>query len=260
MGFLRTSLLPGLLDAVRRNQSQGISTVRFFEIGHVFGIDPAGEGTFVEGFVEKEHVCFILAGHSAPPHWNREGRSVDIFDLKGEVAAFLRKIGLDKWRLISYSTSDGLTDNSLVVEIEGSTAGYLGRVGDRTRDLFDLKEDVFVAELDLALLDRRATKKYVPLPRYPKVKRDVAFVVDRALSAGDLEQVIRETCGELLHSVELFDVYEGDAVGKSKKSIAYSLEFMSRERTLTDREIEAAMQQTVRTVRERLGAELRGTR
>ncbi|MGB6034002.1 MAG: phenylalanine--tRNA ligase subunit beta [Bacteroidota bacterium] len=260
MAFLRTSLLPGLLDAVRRNQSHGITTVRFFEIGHVFSVDSGGNGSFVEGFVEQERVCFVLAGLSAPHHWDREGRNVDIFDLKGEVASFLRKIGLDKWRLISYSNSNGLTDNSLAVEIEGSTVGYLGRVGDRSRDLFDIKEDVFVAEFDLALLDRRATKRYVSLPRYPKVKRDVAFVVDRGLSAGDLEQLIRESCAELLYSVELFDVYEGDAVGEDKKSIAYSLEFMSRERTLTDQEIEAAMKQTVRTVRERLGAELRGTR
>jgi len=258
MAFLRTSLLPGLLEALRKNLSHDISTLRFFEIGHVFSLAAGEKGSFVENFNELERVCILMAGLSEPPHWERQRRSVDIFDMKGEVAGFLKKIGLDKWRLISYSTSDGLTDNSLAVEIEGSTAGYLGRVGDRTRDLFDLKEDVFVAEFDLALLERHATRRYVPLPRYPKVKRDVAFVVDRDLSAGDLEHVIREACGELLYSVELFDVYEGDAVGERKKSIAYSLEFLSRERTLTDQAIEAAMQETVRTVRERLGGELRG--
>ncbi|MCK5572632.1 MAG: hypothetical protein KAJ12_07715, partial [Bacteroidetes bacterium] len=260
MACLRTSLIPGLLDAVLRNQSYGTSSIRFFEVGHVFRVDPSGKGSYVEGFSEEERGCFMMAGLSHPSHWDSEERGVDIFDLKGEVDAFLSKIGLDKWHLISYSNSNGLTDDSLRVEMQGSRAGYLGRVRDSIRDLFGIKESVFVAEFNIAMLGRRPTARYVPLPRYPKVKRDVAFTVEATISAASLEDLIRESCGGLLHSVQLFDVYEGEVVGEGKKSIAFSLELMSREKTLTDEEVEAAVQRTIDTVRERLGGELRGAR
>ena len=187
MAFLRTSLAPGILDSIARNQAQGTTTIRLYEVGHVFRIDSAGKGSYIDPYHEEATVCLAMAGAAAPHHWDGPERSADLFDIKGAVVAFLAALGLDKSDVILYSTSDGLTDRSLRVEIEGTVAGQLGRVRPEIRERFGIKHDVYLAELGLDILDRRHVRSYESLPRYPKVKRDLAFLVDRSIPAGQLE-------------------------------------------------------------------------
>jgi phenylalanyl-tRNA synthetase beta chain len=257
MAFLRTSLVPGLLDTVIRNKSFGNADLRFFEIGHVFRVDPASAQRLVGDFHEDERVCLLLTGQALPRQWGLPARAVDFFDLKGETAAFLSKITLDKWRFISYSTSDGLTDETLGVEIQGASAGYLGRVRSEVRDAFGIEQDVFIAEFVLSVLDVPDTRRFEPISRYPRVRRDVAFVLDRDISAGSVIEQIRESGGSLLQNVDLFDVYEGESLGGGKKSFAFALELMSREKTLTDAEIDAVVRGIAGSVEKRFGAVLR---
>jgi len=173
------------------------------------------------------------------------------------VVAFLSGLGLDKWNLILYSTSDGLTDSSLRVEIEGTVAGYLGRLRPDVREKFGIKHDVFLAELVLGVLDRPQIRRYESLPRYPKVKRDLAFLVDRSIPVERLEATIRESCGGLLHDLTIFDIYEGKGVEPGKRSLAFALELVSRERTLTDAEVEATIGSTAQAMERQHGAVLR---
>jgi phenylalanyl-tRNA synthetase beta chain len=185
---------------------------------------------------------------------------VDFFDIKGEVESFLWKIALDKWRFISYSTSDGLTDTALAIEIHGSYAGYLGRVSSEVLKTLDVEGEVFFAELALSPLAQYAGKKFEPLPRFPRVRRDVAFFVDGSVSVERLEASIRKAAGELLSAVEVFDVYQGDVVAQGKKSVAFALELMSREKTLTDAEIDAAIRRIAEAVASECGGTLRSQR
>jgi phenylalanyl-tRNA synthetase beta chain len=257
MAWLRTSLAPGLIDSLVRNQAYGATTMRIYEVGHVFRIDPDGQGTYINPYREEEAVCLAMAGSATPHHWSGEERTVDLFDLKGTVVAFLAGLGLDKGNVISYSTSDGLTDGSLRIEIEGTVAGYLGRLRGNVRERFGIKHDVYLAEVALAALDRPRGRLYESLPRYPKVKRDLAFLVDRSVPAERLEATIRESCGALLHALTVFDVYEGQGVESGKRSVAFALELMSRERTLTDAEVEAAIARTAKAMERQHSAVLR---
>jgi phenylalanyl-tRNA synthetase beta chain len=260
MATLRTSLVPGLMDVVARNFNFGTSDLRLFEVGHVFRVDSSEIKKLVGNFLEEERVCFLLTGTSGPQHWSGQPRQLDFFDLKGEVEDFLRKFALDKCRFISYSTSNGLTDNTLAIEIHGSYAGYIGSVTKGVREKFGVEQDVFVAEFSMSSLAAGEKAKFEPLPRYPKVRRDVAFLLDATTPAEDCVRVIREGSNELLRGVEVFDVYQGDKLPAGKKSMAFSLELMSDQRTLTEAEIDAAVQGIVRTVEQRLGATLRSVK
>ncbi len=260
MSSLRTSLVPGLLDVTSRNQNHGNPDMRLFEIGHVFSKDSSDKPKLVNGFLEEARVCLLLAGNAVARQWGLAARNVDFFDIRGEVEDLLTKIVLDKKRLIPYSTSNGLTKHTLAVEIHGTYAGYLGQVKEDILAKAGVEGNVYVAEFSLISLAEVPLRKYTTLPRFPKVQRDVALILDRGVSAESVEQAMRTSGGELLQSVRLFDVYEGEGLPAGKRSLAFSLELMSQQKTLTDAEIEAAVGQIVRTVEQTFGATLRGVR
>jgi phenylalanyl-tRNA synthetase beta chain len=260
MLMLRASLLPGMLDVVVRNIRNGEPDLRLFEVGHVFSVAEEGSTELVPGYHEEERVAVVLTGVSARRHWSSAVRPVDLYDIKGEVAALLDAFALDKWRFISYSTANGLTGDALGIEIHGSYAGFLGTVRSDVLKFFGIEQDVAVAEIALAPLGGARKVKYQPLPRFPKVRRDVAFELRQDLAAGDVSALIRESAGELLQAVDVFDVYQGAHLAAGTKSLAFTLELQSRERTLTEAEIEAVMQRVIGRVQEAYGATLRGVK
>jgi phenylalanyl-tRNA synthetase beta chain len=257
MDALRTTLVPGMLEAVARNQHYGNFNLRLFELGHVFAIDTSPRPKLVENFLEEERVCLLMTGLADPRHWDSKARQVDIFDLKGYVTAFLDKFALDKTRLISYSNSAGLAEDALGIEINGSNAGYLGKVRSDVLKAFGIEGAVYVSEIDTRGLSVFTDRKYKQLPRFPKVRRDLAFVVDAGVSAETMHNAIRENSSDLLQRVELFDVYAGENLPPDKKSLAFSLEIVSYQRTLTDGEIEQELRRIVSGVEKACGASLR---
>jgi phenylalanyl-tRNA synthetase beta chain len=259
MTVLRSTLVPGLLDVVARNQNLGNPDLRLFEIGHVFRMDDSPARKIVENFLEEERVCLLMTGRAAPVQWSEGGRQVDFFDLKGEVTDLLAKFALDKSRFISYSTTNGLTDDTLTIEIQGSYAGYFGKVRRDLLVLAGVEQPVYVAEVTVDVLRPGAKKIFVPLPKYPRVRRDLAFTVDAGIGAENLERTIRDSGGDLLQAVELFDVYVGEPLPPGKKSVAFALALMSREKTLTESEIDAAVRRVAESVEKVHGASLRKT-
>jgi phenylalanyl-tRNA synthetase beta chain len=257
MAYLRTSLIPELLDSVRRNQNHGNGDLRFFEIGHVFRVDPAAEGRLVEDYHEEERVAIVQTGEVVPRQWSSPARKADLFDVKGSVEQLVEELALDKARFISYSTSDGLTESSLSIEIHGVQAGTLGRVKDEIALKFGIEGEVYVAELRLSALAAGKGKRFESLPRFPGVRRDISFLVDRSVEVGRLEEAMCAAGGDLLVGVALFDIFEGGKVPAGKKSLAFSLDVMSRQKTLTDAEIEAVVRRVVGVLEREFGAELR---
>jgi phenylalanyl-tRNA synthetase beta chain len=257
MGMMRSSLVPGLLDTVARNQNFGNVDLRLFEIGHVFSKGPGRKPPLVEDFVEEQRICLVATGLARPRYHDEPPRQVDIFDVKGDILAFLDQGLLDKCRWISYSTSNGLTDDTVAIEISGTYAGFVGRVKSEVATRFGIERDVFVAECLMEFFTQRSPRVYQPLPRFPKVKRDLAFLVDHTAAVGEIEEAIRTACGEKLVALELFDVYAGENVPQGKRSLAFSLEILSRERTLTDADIEALLKRVVTHLEKEHGAVLR---
>ena len=256
---LRTSLLPGALTVVQHNRSHGQKDLRMFEIGNVFSLRGPAPTDSLDGYAEEERIIILLSGNLAPMQYGSEHRGIDLFDLKGEVQALLTKFALDKYRFISYDSVSALIESALAVEINGTYAGFLGKIRKSITERFDIDDAIFVAELKVETLRANclSEKKLKPLPRFPNVRRDLAFVVDSGVQQENVARSIREAGGAMLSDLVLFDVYVGDQIRAGRKSLAYSLEFQPLDRTLTDREIDAEVARIVTHVEAACEAKLR---
>jgi phenylalanyl-tRNA synthetase beta chain len=262
MSALRTSLIPSALDVVKHNFSYGVRNLKFFEIGRVFRISAEDDPRkIVDNYLEEEKLLILITGRAEPISYDIEEREFDIYDIKGEVENLFRNIFLDNYRFIYYSNnSDVISDMSIGIEIDGKDAGRIMKVGDMILRKFDINANIFVAEIDFDVLcksSRFEFRRYMSLPRFPAVYRDLAFVVDENVPVGDVEKTIRERAGRVLKSIRLFDIFRSEKIGKGKKNVAFSLELISEERTLTDREVDEIISDVVKYVEEKLGAKLR---
>jgi phenylalanyl-tRNA synthetase beta chain len=257
---MRTSLVPGALQIVRHNRNHGNKFLRLFELGKVYSLQSGASVNSLDAFREEDRMLIVLNGKPVTAGTGIRPHEIDVLDLKGEVEAFLTKVCLDKYRFIYYDTRSALTDSTISIEINGIEAGFLGRVRGELLKKFDIDEDVFVCELKLEIVSEGAKteRNYVPLPKFPSVTRDLAFVVDRSVTQLSLERVILESGKPLLASLFLFDEYRDEKIGAGKKSLAYALEFQSPDHTLNDREIDQVVGGIVISAHKECGAVLRG--
>ena len=250
-GFLQTSLIPGLLDVLARNLARGVGSVAVFEVGTVF----------TSGDPVREEVLFALAMTGAAVQgWSSAGEPLDVFDAKGALEAVLRDVGVDGWTLDEPPAEGPFhPGRSATIEIGGREAGILGELHPSRAGALDLAGRVAVAELDVASLLAAAggPPTYVEVPRFPPVRRDLAFVVDRSAPAGALAQAIRAAGGELVGRVSVFDVFEGEGIADGRKSLAFSLDFRAPDRTLTDEEADGAVAAIVDRIETEFGGRLR---
>ena len=260
MSTMRTSLIPGALQIVRHNRNHGNKHLRLFELGKVYSVGKSSSRDFLEGFREDDRLLILMSGKPVTAGTGIHPHTTDILDLKGEVEAFLAKVCLDKYRFISYDTRSALTDSTISIEINGVAAGVLGRVKGELTTKFDIDDPVFVCELALEILSggMHSERKYTPLPKFPSVTRDLAFVVEDSITQQSLERAIRESGKPLLASIVLFDEYRDEKIGAGKKSLAYALEFQSLDHTLTDRETDQLITRIVDATRKECDAVLRG--
>ncbi|HUL44404.1 MAG TPA: phenylalanine--tRNA ligase subunit beta, partial [Bacteroidota bacterium] len=252
MAAMRSSLVPGILPIVRNDIYHGVKDLRLFELGKVYYLKSGA-------YAEKSHLLIGLTGAAEPIRWDQPPRNVDIYDLKGEIELLCGKILLDKIKFIPYRTTNSLTDNGVILEIQGVEAGFLGRLRTDLMERFEVPQELFIAELDVDVLHRSigARAKYREQSKYPSVRRDLAVIVDRTLPAESIEKEIVASGSSLLQSVELFDIYEGDQVGQNRKSCAFALEFLSQNRTLVQDEIDRVMYDIIGHLEKTLQASLR---
>ena len=261
--ILRPSLIPGLLEVLAINASRQIADARIFEVGHVFS--PHREEDGDRPAHEELRLGLALTGLRAPRAWFSSPRDrVDVADAKGLAELALHAAGLTDaatqlWpadRVPAYleaGRAAGLVRGSLEL-------GWFGELSLAAREVFDLGAPVFVAEVSVSALAGLPVPsvKYEPLPRFPAVQRDLAVVVDREVTAGEVEAAIRAMRLGLLTRLTLFDVYTGGQVGRGKRSLAWSLTFQAPDRTLTDAEVNRLHERIVTEIAERFRAEVRG--
>ncbi len=250
---LRSSLLPGLLQAAARNLRHGAHEARLVEAGKVFQASPPPLGS------ERLEIGLVLVG--TPDPWVEPHATPDRYlEMKGAVERCLEALGIDSPRSRPYHETCWAAGAGAAVESNGRRLVRLGQVAPRLATASGVERPAWAAVLDFAAIAEAvpAQRRFTPLPKYPAVKRDLAVVVDRAVSHGEVEATIRRGGGRLLESVRLFDVFEGEQLGSNKKSLAYALEFRSPERTLQDGEVDEAVRALVRALGSAVGATLRG--
>lgn len=251
---MRSMLLPGLLENIRRNINFQRSDIRLFETGKVFLQHQQGQLP-----EERMYLCAVLSGQRYPQaeplyYAAQEG---DFFDIKGVATTLLQVLRVDEGA--SGSTFQILTESlqpycdvqcGLVLAPQGRGIGTLGLVHAETLKGFGIKQPVYFLEIDLeALLQlERTPKQFQPLPKYPSVKRDISLVVPDSLPADALLQAIRRQPQKYLESAEIFDVYRGKPIQAGHKSVALGLTYRSATATLDDQTVDKVHQKIVQTL------------
>jgi len=252
MPLLRTSLLPGLLDAARRNRNVGTEDLRLFEVGKTYR-------TKGDTVVETWRLAGVMAGSAGRPGWARPRREIDFYDGKGVLWALAESLKVDSLRARWYDGGVLAEGSSAILIVDGAEAGSFGMLDGPGLERWGLEGPVFAFGLDCdAVAGRRGVVgDFEELPRYPSVRRDAALVVDRAVAAGEIRDAIVGAGEPLLADVGVFDVYEGPQVPEGKRSVGFSLTYASLERTLTDDEVDAAHGRIVDRITETFHAALR---
>lgn len=248
-GFLRTRLTPGLLGTLGRNLSRQVRSAALFEVATVFR-----RGDPVE---ERQKVAFAMTG-PADTGWTGDDRELDFHDAKGVLESLLEGLGVEGWALGEPLHGLFHPVRSARVLVGGQPAGVLGELHPRVARSLDLDaHPVALAELEMSLISAASGVSFLDIPRFPPVRRDLAFVLDANIPALDVSAALIEAAAGLAGEVEVFDVFTGDPIPAGKKSIAFSVDFRLPDRTLTDEDTD----ETVRAIAARLaadfGAELR---
>ena len=250
--MMRTSLLPGLLDTLRRNTLQQNLEVRLFEISKVFA-PRAGEDLPQE----ERWLTGLMYGSREEAAWNATPDPVNFFDLKGMVETLLEDLLIPE---VTF-TPDGLPDylgNGARVFSGGRELGVLGELRPDIGERLDLEGAIFGFNLNFAALCQSSMPpRFTPLPRYPAVYRDIALVLPSSVPAARVGEALYQYGRPWLVEARLFDVYSGDPVPAGKRSLAFRLSYRDPERTLTDDLVNSHHQALVAALERDLGAELR---
>jgi phenylalanyl-tRNA synthetase beta chain len=253
--LLRLSIVPQLLEALKYNLARQNDSLALYETGAVFL--KAEEGDLPE---EREHLAGALTGLWESHPWQGEKKPVDFFVVKGILEGLFAKLGLESRISFKGAEIAGMhPGRTAQVTLDGAVIGFVGQVHPKVEKDLDLKE-TYVFELSLkALLEAETPPlQYTSIPRFPSITRDIALVVDKEKTAGELREIIVEAGSKLLKEVHVFDLYEGERMEAGKKSIAFSLKYFDPEKTLTDEDIAKAHEKVLQAVKEQAGAVLRG--
>ncbi len=258
---LRLTLLVSLMETVAYNAHQGVKSVRIFELGRRYIPSGADASALPH---ERRSLGIMLAG-LAGENWLEGAREHDFFDLKAvaeRLFADMHIVG------VRYTPTQHPTFHpgrcaliELVTEGDGvpRPAGVIGEVHPEVTKRYDLNQRVYALELDLErLFQARAERvRYQPISRHPALTRDLAVVVDKNVPASEIEAVIREAGGDLVRSVTLFDVYEGEPIPAGKRNLAFTIVYQSQDRTLNDADGDAERAKVAKLLRERFDATIR---
>jgi phenylalanyl-tRNA synthetase beta chain len=254
MNVLRPSLLPGLLDSLRHNVSHKNYDVAIFEVGRVF-VQNGGATK------EERRVAIALTGQRALNFWSGAERDAkfDAYDLKGVLESFLEAFGLKGLSFTRRESTTSLFIESATIQLGKLPLGEIGQVIPMLAKKYDLRDAVFVAELNLdQLLARRNTgRSFKSLPQFPSSRRDVAMLVPEATTHDAVLTVVRQAKPANLETVELFDIFRGKNVPEGQKSVAYAFTYRGADKTLTDVDVNNAHEGLLKQLTAKLNAVMR---
>ena len=239
---MRTTMMPSMLNVLYTNISRKVESALAFECGHTF--------TPQEGLpIETNHLCVGMYG-----------KEVDFFVLKGALEAILESVGFEGYEIIPETNNTTFhPGRCATIMYNDIYIGTFGEVHPEVIDNYSLGQRVYLAELDLDLIFDKSDRTiiYNPLPKYPSTSRDIAILVKDDIIVKQIEDIIKANGEDLLESYKLFDVYKGAQIAEGYKSIAYSIIYRSKDKTLTDEDVNKVHQNIIRELEEKLDAKLR---
>jgi phenylalanyl-tRNA synthetase beta chain len=251
MSNMRSSLLPGMLEAMAGNVARQQERVRLFEIGKSF------HGSLDE-HQEVLRIAAVALGPLQAEQWGSKAQPVDFFDIKSDAEAVLRLSGSDDSYEFQATTHPALQPGQAARIIrDGDDIGVVGKLHPSIAKAFNLKAGVFVFELDAGKALAAHAPEAKAISKFPAIRRDISFFVDEKVTASDLVRAVESAAPDLIKSVRIFDVYEGPEIEAGLKSVAIGLILQETSRTLTDDDADAAQAAAVQKLRQEFAAELR---
>ena len=264
LNVMRQTLLFGGLENLAHNINRKNKDLAFYETGNVYFFNPAAESTAerpLAPYSQGARLALWMTGDARRGNWAAPAEAATFFHLKANVANIFARLGLSEKEIALKSGATELLSSAITISTRsGKKLGVMGVVDKAVAKKCEVKQPVYFAELDWDALTALALKRkvtYADLPKTMPVKRDLALLVDNAVSMADIEAAVRDAERKLLRSVELFDVYEGDKLPAGKKSYAITMTLQDNEKTLNDKAIDAVMAKITANLAKKVGAELR---
>nr|MBU1328285.1 phenylalanine--tRNA ligase subunit beta [Candidatus Omnitrophota bacterium] len=251
--IMRPSLLSEMLGVLNWNLNRKNTLLQLFELNKVYVMNKAaGQAD------EVMHLSIGICGNK-PGNWKEKSRDLDFFDLKGIIEILIEHLGAHDCRIEKIDSPSLRENMALAINVHGKTCGIFGEVKEEVARRFDIKRKVYIAEISLddLLICVNLKKIFTTLPKYPSVKRDIAILLDDTINASNIYDVIKEEARGLVRSVDVFDLYKGQQIQEGKKSLAYTIEYRSDERTLNDKEVNDLHKKVQDALMKRLGAQIR---
>jgi phenylalanyl-tRNA synthetase beta chain len=251
MSVMRSSILPGLLSTLKYNENRQQERMRLFESGLVF--------TRRDGEIEqKAKIAGLIYGLRSPVNWNNNKELSDFYDVKGHIESLLSlSRGNSAYSFSAVSHGCFHTGQCAAVEQNGQLIGHIGSLHPTIQRNLGINSETYLFELDLDAIRTRDLPVASALSKFPEVSRDLAIVIDDEVSAAAVINNVRDNAGEYLTNLRIFDVYQGDAVKKGKKSIALGLTWQHPSRTLSDDDIGSIISNCVKELEDKFNANLR---
>lgn len=261
LNVMRMSLLPGMLSTIAWNINRQSPDLKLFELGYVYSRIPGKEGaTITEAFSERQLLAMAITGDLSPQRWNAPATPTGFFQIKGYVELILSRFGIVRREITEEEDSSGWFSEGMRYGSGGADLASFGKISKKYLAMFDIRQDIWYAELNHENIIRMLAGKSIrfsELPKYPWVRRDLALVIDKSVRFSQIRDLAYKTERNILQEVDLFDVYESDAIGKDKKSYALSFILRDERQTLTEKNIEKVMSSLFKAFEREFGAALR---
>ncbi|WP_310595874.1 phenylalanine--tRNA ligase subunit beta [Flavobacterium sp.] len=250
LATMRQSLLFSGLEAISYNINRKSTDLKLFEFGKTYHNYPSG-------YEEKKHLTLFITGNRNQETWTSAQKPTDFFLFKGYVNAILERLGIQKTQNQPLSTD--IFAEGIAISLGKETVVELGVVKKSILKHFGIKQEVFFADFNWAVILKLVSNKikYTEIPKYPEVRRDLALLIDQAVTYESIYTIARQTEKSLLKNIDLFDVYEGQNLPEGKKSYALSFSIQDSSKTLTDEQIDKIMNKLQKNFETELGAVLR---
>ncbi|MBK7099165.1 MAG: phenylalanine--tRNA ligase subunit beta [Sphingobacteriales bacterium] len=252
LNIMRPNMLETGLEVVAHNLNRKNDNLKLFEFGKTYSINSKGK------FEEPEHLCLYMTGNLQNKTWKHSASPIDFYSIKGAVEKLLGLLGLTN---ISYNENiSNQLQSGLSIKAGQHIIGEVGIVSKKVQVRYDIKPVVLYADLNWNAILKMALKNkpsFQAIPKFPAVQRDIAMVGAKELKYSLVENTVMKLNLKKLQSIQLFDVFESEKLGKDKKSIAVNFVFLDEEKTLTDTEIEGWMKKIMQTLEKDLQVEIR---
>ncbi len=258
MSVMRTTMLAGLLSALKHNVNRQQNRVRLFETGLCFRPQDSfvAEKADVNAIDQEAMFAGVICGELEPEQWADKSRKVDYYDIKADVEALLSYSALPA--VFTAAEHPALhPGQSACIRQNDEIIGWIGALHPEVQKTLDIDQRVFVFEIKQSAIANNSIPEFTALSRFPEVRRDLAILVDESIPAAEILSVINETSTDLVKEIQLFDIYQGKGVGDGIKSVAFGLILQEFSRTLTDNEVDTEIENIVSTLNQQIAATLR---